>query len=120
MRDMTPEHYGVDGGPAVAGLHVVSEHTRRAFLQWSSRFAPSFVEVAREGIELERYAAPASRRGPARARWGLQADDPVVVSVAPYGRIAPERSDDLRAAAERYSRFLGTPLILERTRRERR
>ena len=44
----------------------------------------------------------------------------VVVSVAPYGRIGRERSDDLRAAAERYSRFLGTPLILERTRRERR
>ena len=99
MRDMTPEHYGVDGGPAVAGLHVVSEHTRNAFLQWSSRFAPSFVEVAREGIELERYAAPEKRRGPARARWGLGEDETVVTSVARLG--AMKGLDNLLLAAQR-------------------
>lgn len=99
MRDMAPEQYGVGGGVSVARLHVVSEHTRQAFLHWSSQFTPSFVEVAREGIEVQRFADRQARRAPARARWGLADHETVVCTIARLG--AMKGLDNLLLAARR-------------------
>jgi len=82
MRGLTPEHYGAGSGPAVPRLHVVSERTRQAFLEWSPRLEPDFVEVMGEGVDLSRFTAGAPTRATARAMWGVPADDAVISCVA--------------------------------------
>lgn len=103
MRGLTPEYYGAGAGPAVARLHVVSERTRQAFLQWCPELAPDFVEVVAEGVDLDRFDAARESRAVARQRLGLAPDDQVVTTIA---RLSPMKGVD--------NVLLAAPRVLER------
>lgn len=87
-RDAAPELYGFGAGPAVRRLHVVCDATRRAFLEWEPLFPENFVEVWREGADLERFDPSRVDREEARRRWEIPLQAKAVVCL---GRLAPEK-----------------------------
>jgi radical SAM protein with 4Fe4S-binding SPASM domain len=102
MLNMTPEYYGAGAGPVVRRLHVVSENNKRAFQQWQPELADQFeqyIQVVREGSDLETFDRSRHDRREARKRWQIPDDQQVVTCLA---RLHPMKGQDnlLLAARE--------------------
>lgn len=82
IGNLTPEHYGCGATPAIRRLHVVAPALRRAFADWQPAFDDAFVEVFREGIELERFSRDMQARLRERQRWHIPHDHTVVTCMA--------------------------------------
>jgi glycosyltransferase involved in cell wall biosynthesis len=79
---LTPQHYGCGAGPAVRRLHVVAPEIKRNFQEWEPAFCNGFIEVFREGVELEQFRRNSCLRARERQRWHISADATVVTCLA--------------------------------------
>lgn len=82
LGNLAPEHYGCGAGAAVRRLHVVAPAVRRAFENWRHVFDDSFVEVFREGIDLERFGRDPEARSRKRRGWHIPDGHTVVTCLA--------------------------------------
>ncbi len=78
---LTPQHYGCGAGQSIRRLHVVAPAIRQHFLKWEPAFG-SFIEVFREGVELEEFRLDATSYPNMRQCWQIPDHHVVVACVA--------------------------------------
>ena len=95
----TPEFYGAGVSAAIRRLHVVSSSVREQFLEWAPGMDPAYIEVSREGVDLDRFRHGQCDRAAARRQWHIEQDSTTVSCLA---RLIPSKGQDnlLLAAAE--------------------
>lgn len=82
---LSAEYYGAGAGPAVRRLHVVSQENKRAFQQWQPDLADQFedfIQVVREGIDLDRFDPALYDRQQERQRWNVPEGRKLVTCLA--------------------------------------
>src|SRR5579859_2618648 len=112
IGNLTPEHYGCGAGPAIRRLHVVAPALQRAFTDWQPIFNDAFVEVFREGIELERFSRNMQAGLRERQRLQIPHDYTVVTCIARLADGMKGQSVLLRAIPGLLERYPRTVFVI--------
>ncbi len=112
MTGLGIQHYGIGSGPAVARLHVVSQLNREAFIDWlhssGAFFDEDYIEVMREGVELDRFISDDHKRDHAHLDWDV-----------PEGHLIVTCLSRLHALKGQDNLLLAIPDILEKHKKTR-